>query len=222
MLAFQPSNCPLLTSFSVHFLLSAACERWRHSPGSISPGWTLERTHRRRPHSVSSPYPGKSPLPVFRSVARPPSGTTYNRPRKKSSAGRYRRRHRQGRYNSHHHNDSTPAGSGRLPVFSVPVSCGRGSRPVCALKAAAVCMGYLSCAPPFLFCRSPRKGFPALARSPHFGTSCPEAGSLRCFPSRGIPFRTVILFSRCGSSMNYPKSTRKKCNPRIFARIAFL
>jgi hypothetical protein len=32
---------------------------------------------------------------------------------------------------------------------------------------------------------------------------------LRCFPSRGIPFRTVILFSRCCPSMNYPKSTPK-------------
>ena len=40
-------------------------------------------------------------------------------------------------------------------------------------------------------------------------TKCPEAGSLQCFPSRGIPFRTVILFSRCRSSMNYPKSTPK-------------
>jgi hypothetical protein len=44
---------------------------------------------------------------------------------------------------------------------------------------------------------------------------------LRCFPSRGIPFRTVILFSRCRPSMNYPKSTRKKCNSRNIARIAF-
>ena len=38
-------------------------------------------------------------------------------------------------------------------------------------------------------------------------TKCPEVGSLRCFPCRGIPFRTVIWFSRCSSSMNYPKST---------------
>ena len=59
---------------------------------------------------------------------------------------------------------------------------------------------------------------PALARSPQLRdnlsrsdlwTKCPEAGSLQCFPSRGIPFRTVILFSRCRSSMNYPKSTPK-------------
>ena len=60
---------------------------------------------------------------------------------------------------------------------------------------------------------------PELARSPQLRdnlsrsdlwTKCPEAGSLQCFPSRGIPFRTVILFSRCGSSMNYPKSTPKR------------
>ena len=44
------------------------------------------------------------------------------------------------------------------------------------------------------------------AASGHF---VPKSGSLRCFPSRGIPFRTVILFSRCRSSMNYPKSTPK-------------
>ena len=59
---------------------------------------------------------------------------------------------------------------------------------------------------------------PALARSPQLRdklsrsdlwTKCPEVGSLRCFPCRGIPFRTVIWFSRCSSSMNYPKSTPK-------------
>ena len=37
-----------------------------------------------------------------------------------------------------------------------------------------------------------------------------RSGSLRCFPCRGIPFRTVILFSRCSSSMNYLKSTPKR------------
>ena len=42
-----------------------------------------------------------------------------------------------------------------------------------------------------------------------FGTFVSKSGSLRCFPSRGIPFRTVILFSRCCPSMNYPKSTPK-------------
>ena len=44
--------------------------------------------------SVSSPYPGKSPLPASRPAARPPSGTTYSRPRKKSSADRCRCPHR--------------------------------------------------------------------------------------------------------------------------------
>ncbi len=37
-----------------------------------------------------------------------------------------------------------------------------------------------------------------------------RSGSLRCFPCLGIPFRTVIHFSRCSSSMNYPKSTPKR------------
>ena len=37
-----------------------------------------------------------------------------------------------------------------------------------------------------------------------------RSGSLQCFPCRGIPFRTVIHFSRCSSSMNYPKSTPKR------------
>ena len=46
--------------------------------------------------------------------------------------------------------------------------------------------------------------------APHTsGHFVPKSGSLRCFPSRGIPFRTVILFSRCCPSMNYPKSTPK-------------
>ena len=80
--------------------------------------------------------------------------------------------------------------------------------------------------PPFFLCRSLRKGFLphscGVFRRWHaprsFGTTCPEAtsgqsvqrsGSLRCFPSRGIPFRTVIRFSRCCPSMNYPKSTPK-------------
>ena len=38
------------------------------------------------PQTSASPYPGKFPLPVFRPAARPTSGTTYSRPRKKSSA----------------------------------------------------------------------------------------------------------------------------------------
>ena len=59
---------------------------------------------------------------------------------------------------------------------------------------------------------------PALARSPQLLDTCPEVTSgqsvqksvsLRCFPGRGISFRTVIRFSRCCPSMNYPKSTPK-------------
>ena len=77
---------------------------------SILPGWIWGRTRRRRPYSVSNPYPGKSLLPAFQQGARPPADTIYSRPRKKSSADRYRYRHRQGRYNSRYPNSSTPAG----------------------------------------------------------------------------------------------------------------
>ena len=142
---FSAPNCPHKTSFSVHFLFSAACELWRHSRGSILPGWILGRTRRRRPHSVSSPYPGKSPLPASRPAARPPSGTTYSRPRKKPSADRCRCPHRQGAYSSRPHNSSTPGGSGRLPVSAALGSCGKGNRLACALWAAVVYMGSLSC-----------------------------------------------------------------------------
>ena len=142
---FSAPNCPHKTSFSVHFLFSAACELWRHSRGSISPGLTLGRTLCRRPHSVLAPYPGKSPLPASRFAARPTSGTTYSRPRKKWSGGRCGCPPRQGAYSSRPHSYSTPGGSGRLPVSSVPVSCGKGNRPVCALWAAVVYMVSLSC-----------------------------------------------------------------------------
>ena len=46
-----------------------------------------------------------------------------------------------------------------MPVFSAPGSCGRGSRPTCALWAAIVCTNFLSYVPPCPCCRSPRKGF---------------------------------------------------------------
>ena len=46
-------------------------------------------------------------------------------------------------------------------------------------------------------------GTPTMAACFSVGTQ------MRCFPCRGIPFRTVIRFSRCSSSMNYPKSTPK-------------
>ena len=41
-------------------------------------------------------------------------------------------------------------------------------------------------------------------------TKCPEVRFLAVLPLPGYPIRTVILFSRCGSSMNYPKSTPKR------------
>ena len=125
----------------------------------------------------------------------------------------------------------TPGVSGWPPVSSAPVSCGKGNRPACVPAAASLYRGYLSCVPSILLsvavlpekvsCPIPAaySGVGTLpATSGHF---VPKSGSLRCFPSRGIPFRTVILFPRCCPSMNYPKSTRKKCNPRNFARIAF-
>lgn len=225
--AFSRLNCPQQTSFSVHFLFSAACELWRRSRGSISPGWTSGRTLCRRPHSVLAPYPGKSPLPASRLAARPTSGTTYSRPRKKWSGGRCGCPHRQERCSCRPHSSSTSGVSGWPPVSSAPVSCGKGNRPACALWAAVVYMGYLSCVPsisllPFAPKRLPApflRRVPALARSPQLRdklsrsdlwTKCPEIGSLRCFPCRGIPFRTVIWFSRCSSSMNYPKSTPKR------------
>ena len=61
----------------------------------------------------------------------------------------------------------------------------------------------------------------ALARSPDFGTSCTEAGSLRCFPCRGIPFQPVILFSRCCPPMNYPKSTQRNAILGILRELHF-
>ena len=195
---FQPLTVHSKTSFSVHFLFSAACELWRRSRDSISPGWTLGRTLCRRPHSVLAPYPGKSLLPAFRFAARPTSGTTYSRPRKKWSGGRCGCPHRQGAYSSRPHNSSTSGGSGRLPVSSVLVSCGKGSRPACALWAAVVYMGSLSCVPsifplPFSPKRLPApflRRVPALACSPDFGTFCPEVA--RC----GASPAGVFLFGR--------------------------
>ena len=194
---FSAPNCPHKTSFSVHFLFSAACELWRRSRGSICPGWILGRTLCRRPHSVSSPYPGKSLLPASRFAARPPSGTTYSRPRKKPSAGRRRCPHRQERCNCRPHNSSTSGVSGWPPVSSVPVSCGKGNRPACVPAVASLYRGYLSCVPSiFRFCRSPRKGFLphscGVFRRWHaprnFGTFCPEVRLLAVLPQPGYSF----------------------------------
>ena len=215
---FAP-NCPQQTSFSVHFLFSAACELWRHSRAVFCPvgfGTNTPPQTSQRFKSLS----GKSPLPASRPAARPPSGTTYSRPRKKSSADRCRCPHRQGQCSCRPHSNSTPGVSGWPPVFSAPGSCGKGNRPACVPAAASLYRGYsLMRSLHFAFrCRSPRKGFlphscgvfrrwhapsqlrDILSRSP---TLCGAS------PAGGIPFRTVILFSRCRPSMNYPKSTRK-------------
>ena len=106
--------------------------------------------HRRRLHSVSSPYPGKSLLPTPRPAARPPSGTTCSRLRKKPSAGRCRRPHRQGQCSCRPHSNSTPGVSRRLPVSAALVSCGKGNRLACVPAAANLCRGYFSCVPSIL------------------------------------------------------------------------
>ena len=139
------------------------------------PGWIWGRTRHRRPHSVSSPYPGQFPLPASRPAARPPSGTTYSRPRKKSSAGRCRCPHHQGQCSCRPHSNNTPGVSGWPPVLSAPVSCGKGNRPA-SFQWRQVFIGVISHAfPPFCFPLpfSPKRfpapflrRVPALARSP--------------------------------------------------------
>ncbi len=185
--------------------------------GSIYPGWILGRTRRRRLHSVSSPYPGKSPLPASRQGARPPTETIYSRPRKKPSAGRCRCPHRQGQCSCRPHSYSTPAVSGHWPVSSALVSCVRRLR---SNGGSVIWIFYHASLRLFSVDVLPTASGQLVARS-HLWTQCPEVGSSAVLPPPDIPFRTVILFSRCCPSMNYPKSTRKKCNPRNFARIAF-
>ena len=152
-------NCPHKTSFSVHFLFSAACELWRHSWDSISPGWTLGRTRCRRPHSVLAPYPGKSLFPASRFAARPNSGTTYSRLRKKWSGGRCGCPHRQGAYSSRPHSCSTPGGSG-VCLFPLCRCHAVKGTVLLALYGRQSFIWVLSHVfPPFFLCRSPRKGF---------------------------------------------------------------
>ena len=45
---------------------------------------------------------------------------------------------------------STPGVSGWPPVFSAPVSCGKGNRPACIPAAASLCRDYFSCVPSVL------------------------------------------------------------------------
>ena len=79
--------------------------------------------------------------------------------------------------------------------------------------------------PPFFLSRSPRKGFLPHSCGVFQRWHAPRTSGhfvpkwlVQCFPCRGIPFRTVIHFSRCSSSMNYPKSTPKDRPPRISIR----
>jgi len=75
-----------------------------------------------------------------------------------------------------------------------------------AFQWRQVFIGVISHAfPPFFLCRSPQKAScPISAAWFSFGTQ------MRYFSGRGIPFRTVIHFSSCSSSMNHPKSTPKR------------
>ena len=107
------------------------------------------KSHRRTPHSVSSPCPGKSPLPASCPAARPPSGTTCSRRRTKSSADRRRCRHRPAQGSFRPRSCSTPGVSGRWLVSSGAGLCGRGSRPACVPPAAGVDRVFCSCVPPF-------------------------------------------------------------------------
>ncbi len=60
--------------------------------------------------------------------------------------------------------------------------------------------------------RGPRqwRRVPALARSPDFGTFCPEVARCGASPAGVFLFGRSFMFSRCSSSMNYPKSTPKR------------
>ena len=81
-----------------------------------------------------------------------------------------------------------------------------------------------------LFFLSFAMGFQYCLLPHNFGLQCPEATSghfvqklASCYapPDRGIPFRTVILFSRRCPSMNPPKSTRKNAIPGILRELHF-
>jgi len=164
------------------------------------PGWIWGRTRRRRPHSVSSPYPGKSPLPAFRPAARPPSGTTYSRPRKKPPADRCRCPHRRGQCNCRPQSNSTPGVSGWPPVSSAPVSCGKENRLACVPAAASLYRGLsLMRFLHFAFrCRSSRKGFLPRRRKLRIArfAASGKTHSLRCSSS---PHKAMRL---CGGPDN--------------------
>ena len=63
--------------------------------------------------------------------------------------------------------------------------------------------------PPFFLSRSPRKDFQRWHAPRTSGHFVPKSVPCGASPA-GVSFRTVIRFSRCSSSMNYPKSTPKR------------
>ena len=106
-----------------------------------------------------------------------------------------------------------------LDCLGAPRPCGKGNRPACVPAAASLYRGYLSCVPSILLSVAvlPEKAsctIPAACSGvgtlPRLRDILSRSGSLRYFPGRGIPFRTVIRFSRCCSPMNYSKSTPKR------------
>ena len=163
----------------------------------------MGRTLCRRPHSVLAPYPGKSLLPAFRFAARPTNGTTYSRPRKKWSGDRCGCPHRQGAYSSHPHNSSTPGRSGRLPVSLCRCHAVKGTV-LPALYGRQSFIWVLSHVfPPFCFPLplSPKRlpapflrRVPALARSPDFGTFCPEVARCGASPAGVFLFGRLFIF----------------------------
>ena len=98
-----------------------------------------------------------------------------------------------------------PAGGGAPDPGRSKVPGGRG-RPACVPAAASLYKGYLSCVPSILLSVAV---LPEKVSCP-IPAACSGVGTLpilRDILSRSMG--TVILFSRCCPSMNYPKSTPK-------------
>src|SRR5699024_7770461 len=143
-----------------------------------------------------------------RPAARPPSGTTYSRPRKKSSADRCRCPHRQGQCSCHPHSNSTPGVSGWPPVFSAPVPCGKGNRPACVPATASLYRGYLSCVPSILLSVAvlPEK-VSCLVVASCVSLVSPQAAKLTCSAAPPLPTKpcgfagapTIAAYSGVGT-----------------------